>query len=117
VSIDWNDIRQVQRHINEWADHTFGYGRDPQASLSKLVLEEIPELLSHKKVRGLEGIDLEFADTLILLLDLADMWGIDVPKALENKMSINHKRRWKLDESTGFYNHERANKGGPDGQQ
>jgi NTP pyrophosphatase (non-canonical NTP hydrolase) len=103
--VDWGRIEGAREFITLWADDQFGKDRDPQATLTKLVLEEIPELLTHKKEHGLNGLDTEFADTLILLLDLASLWGINVPKALEQKMTMNVARTWKVDKSTGFYNH------------
>lgn len=88
--------------IHNWANKTFP-DRVPQASLSKLVMEEIPELLVAKKEgKPLEG---EMADCFILLLDLCAIWGIDPGQAIADKMDINRSRFWERDEATGFYNH------------
>lgn len=102
----WDSMSYAQIQIWTWANKTFGENRDPQASLSKLVLEEIPELLMHRKEKGMEGLDEEFADVMILLLDLAVLWDIDVARGLMNKMATNRARTWNLDQSTGFYNHK-----------
>lgn len=102
--VDWNNLREAQQAITFWAEMTFP-DRVPEASLSKLVLEEIPELLHHKKTQGVKGIDGELADCFILLMDLATLWGVDLPTAIEKKMDVNSGRLWRKDEATGFYNH------------
>jgi NTP pyrophosphatase (non-canonical NTP hydrolase) len=102
--VAWSNIYNAQRAIHEWANKTFP-GRDPVASLTKLVMEEIPELLTHKKQHGTEFIGEELADCFILLLDLAALWNVDLPVALRSKMHKNAQRQWKKDDTTGFYNH------------
>jgi NTP pyrophosphatase (non-canonical NTP hydrolase) len=99
-----NDIGALAYYIHEWANRTFP-GRPPRASLVKLVMEEVPEMLDHLKARGPEGIGPEWADCMILLLDLARIWNIDPGQAIRDKMAINQLRMWKKDEETGFYNH------------
>ena len=101
---DWNSIQVAQIAIHEWANKTFP-GRAPKASLNKLVMEEIPELLTHLKEHGVEGIGEELADCFILLLDLAEIWGVNLPKAIQRKMLKNVGRGWVKDADTGFYNH------------
>lgn len=98
------NINEIAHEVHDWASRTFP-GRVPEASLSKLVLEEIPELLQHRKNRGVDGIDLELADCFILLMDLACIWKVDLMRAIHEKMQINEHRLWKLDKATGFYNH------------
>lgn len=105
VYTDWNDINDVALTITTWANATFP-DRKPDSSLFKLVMEEIPELLQHKKKHGIEDIGEEFADCLILLLDLAMIWNINLSQALSDKMYKNVERKWALDPSTGFYNHK-----------
>lgn len=102
--VDWNNIREAAEYINRWAQETFP-GREPSGSLSKLVLEEIPELLQHKKLRGTEDIGLELADCFILLLDLSVIWGVDLAQALMEKMEINACRFWERDKETGLWSH------------
>jgi NTP pyrophosphatase (non-canonical NTP hydrolase) len=103
--VQWSNIYQAQRAIHEWANKTFP-GREPAAALAKLVMEEIPELLEHKKKYGIEMIGEELADCFILLLDLAELWRVDVPQAIKSKMLKNASRTWIKDSTTGFYNHE-----------
>jgi NTP pyrophosphatase (non-canonical NTP hydrolase) len=97
-------MEQAALAINTWADHTFP-GRSPKASLLKLNMEEIPELLTHLKQRGPEGIGEELADCFILLLDLAVIWNVNLAKSIEHKMTLNNNRMWRKDNETGFYNH------------
>jgi NTP pyrophosphatase (non-canonical NTP hydrolase) len=103
-NLDWDSMSVAQKAINDWANKTFP-DRVPEASLVKLVMEEIPELLAHRKEKGTEGISGELADCFILLLDLATIWDVDVGTALFQKMSVNIQRQWTHDPATGFYNH------------
>lgn len=108
--VDWDSLACVSAYIHEWANATFP-GRAPTATLTKLVMEEIPELLTHRKQNGNAGIGTELADCFILLLDLAQIWGVDLPYAIRDKMQINERRMWVKDTATGHYNH-----GEPEGQ-
>lgn len=100
---EWNDLNKAARAVNEWANTTFPT-RGPESSLFKLVMEEVPELLLMRKM-GVENLEGEMADCLILLLDLCVIWGIDPATAIKNKMLINAERTWRHDVRTGFYNH------------
>jgi NTP pyrophosphatase (non-canonical NTP hydrolase) len=44
-------------------------------------------------------------DVFILLLDVASRNGIDVHKAIEDKMEINESRQWRVDENTRIMRH------------
>lgn len=94
--VHWGRFGEVQREITRWADEQFP-GRTDHQTLYKLVLHEVPELLTHKKEHGIEGIDTELADCFILLLDLASMWKVDVEEAIRAKMEINYRRLWERD--------------------
>ena len=48
---------------------------------------------------------LEFADVAILLFDIAHLKGIDIGKAISDKMEINKKRVWGIDRHTGLMSH------------
>ena len=110
AATDWTNIYDAMGSINAWADRTFPR-RSLDATLSKLVLEEIPELLTHKKNLGVEGIGEELADCFILLLDLAMIWGVDLPAALRSKMLKNANRTWDYDPDTKFYTHRKDSDG------
>lgn len=102
--INWDSFEEVSTYIHEWAQRTFP-GRNPKSSVTKLGMEEIPELLIHLKEKGTKDIGQEWADCLILLLDLARIWGINPFEAIRAKMEINERRMWVKEEETGFYNH------------
>jgi NTP pyrophosphatase (non-canonical NTP hydrolase) len=104
MEIDWTNINMAREYINAWASRTFPT-RNPRASLNKLALEEVPELLMHLKKQGPEGIGKELADCFILLLDLSVIWNVDIARAMRDKMQINEMRIWQKDEATGYYNH------------
>lgn len=101
------NIRLLQQEIHQWANETFP-DRAPEAGLAKLVLEEIPEVLTHLKEHGPEGIGGELADCFILLLDMCSIWGVDAAEAIEIKMRLNHKRQWKRNTNGMFWNHTEA---------
>lgn len=92
-------ITKSQRMIAEWADAVYP-DRTPEHALTKMMLHEIPELLQG-------GVDdpLEFADVAILLFDIAHLKGIDIGKAIADKMEINKKRIWGVDPATGVMSH------------
>lgn len=102
--IDWDSMYDVAKYVNEWARRTFP-GRKPKASLTKLTMEEIPELLIHLKEKGTDGIGDELADCFILLLDLAYTWDVNLAKAISRKMLVNERRMWTKDEDLGHWNH------------
>lgn len=102
---NWAHLPTAQMLVTKWANEAFP-NRVPEASLSKLVMEEIPELLQHKREHGIETIQGELADCFILLMDLAEIWGIDIATAVRDKMMINAKRQWTHDPLTNFYNHK-----------
>ena len=67
-----------------------------------MMVHELPELLNG-------GLDdpLEYADVLILLLDIASLRGIDAIAAAHEKMSVNERRQWAVDPRTGLMSHTR----------
>lgn len=92
-------ITESQRMIAEWADAVYP-NRTPEHALTKMMLHEIPELL-----QGGVNDPLEFADVAILLFDIAHLKGIDIGKAISDKMEINKKRIWGIDRHTGVMSH------------
>lgn len=92
-------ITKSQRVIAEWADAVYP-DRTPEHALTKMMLHEIPELL-----QGGVNDPLEFADVAILLFDIAHLKGIDIGKAIADKMEINKKRIWGIDRNTGVMSH------------
>lgn len=94
--VNWNLFDDVQREITRWADEQFP-GRTDHQTVFKLVVHEVPELMIHKKEKGLEGIGTELADCFILLMDLASMWNVNVMEAIRTKMKVNYQRIWERD--------------------
>lgn len=102
--VNWDSMSDVAAAVNDWANRTFP-GRAPGSSLVKLNMAEIPELLTHMNEHGSDGIGPEWADCMILLLDLARIWGINPARAIEEKMRINNGRMWTKDPATGMFQH------------
>lgn len=102
---DWNNIRTVQGEITRWAEETFPHRSKDHEVLYKLVLQEIPEMLEHKRTHGTVGIGGELADCFILLLDLASIWDVDVATAIRDKMMVNYAREWDIDPDSGVAQH------------
>jgi NTP pyrophosphatase (non-canonical NTP hydrolase) len=94
-----DSLGELSTRIIDWANREFP-GRTAETSLIKLTVEEIPELLNG-------GLDdpLEFADVLILLIDVAYLRGIDIIGAANQKMDINEQRHWTVDPNTGISHH------------
>lgn len=87
-------IADVQKLISGWADRTF-----PNRTIGEAILKLKKELAELDTAGYLDAG--EFADVAILLLDIAQLAGIDIATAVANKMVINEKRVWqKLDDGT-----------------
>lgn len=91
------DIRQLQDRITKWADANFP-ARTTADILLKLY-EEVGEYARNPKAA------LEMGDIMILLLDVAHKNGIDVHRAVEEKMDINETRTWAVDSNTRIMRH------------
>lgn len=94
-----DSISVLQSDIAAWADGLYP-SRTAHTSLVKLVLEEIPEFISS----GMKDPD-EYADLVILILDIAHLRGIDVGKAVVGKMQRNRERVWVVNPETGVMSH------------
>jgi NTP pyrophosphatase (non-canonical NTP hydrolase) len=89
----------MQQATVEWANSAFP-NRSAGSAFLKM-FEELGELV--KKPRSAE----EYADVLIMLLDLAHMHGLDYEalyRALIAKLEINYQRTW-LQTGTGVFQH------------
>lgn len=94
-------VADSQRLITAWADKTFP-DRTIQEAITKLKKETAELEVSGHLDAG------EFADVAILLFDIAHLQGIDLSRAIENKMRINESRSWqKLEDGT----HQHVNRG------
>lgn len=91
------DIKQLQARITSWADANF-----PERSTADILLklyEEVGEYARDPRSA------LELGDVMILLLDVAAKNGINIHKAVEDKMEINESRQWRVDENTRIMRH------------
>jgi hypothetical protein len=96
----WNivsELKELTDEIVDWADLVFP-DRTPESALIKLYTE-IGELSEDLTQAG------EYADIFIMLLDLADMHGVDVAAAIRDKIKVNAGRTWKRNK-IGTYQHE-----------
>jgi len=91
-------ILSLQHLITSWADEVMPQ-RTITNALTKLVMEEIPEYLTS------QHDPMELADCAILIYDIAHLAGIDLEKAMRDKMEINKNRTWAIDDETGLLNH------------
>lgn len=98
-------ITELQAEIKAWADGVFPE-RTAHGALCKLMLEELPELSLNPHSAA------EFADAVILLLDIATLNGIDIEQAVRDKMALNRKRTWAIDHDTGLMHHINAEQDG-----
>lgn len=84
------DLSPLQHAVVDWAN-TISPNRSPKDAVVKLVSEAselLDAVLNNGDVKG------ELADCLILLVDLADMHGINLVRAGWDKHDINRKRKW-----------------------
>ncbi|AXH72351.1 MAG: HNH endonuclease [Caudoviricetes sp.] len=93
-------LTALQDEIAAWADEHYP-SRTYHNAMTKLVMEEIPEILRHP------SDPMEWADAFILLLDAAKLQGVDIAKAVRDKMEINRRRTWAVDPNTGVMRHVR----------
>lgn len=91
-------ISNLQQEIADWADGVFP-DRTAHDATVKLMLEEIPEFLQSPKD------PLEYADIMILVLDIAHLNGIDIESAVKEKMRINRERQWIVNKKTRIARH------------
>ena len=84
--------------IVDWANEVFP-NRTITNAIQKMVFEEIPEYLLK------QDDPMELADIGILLYDISNLAGVDLEKAIREKMAINKKRQWQIDDKTGLMNH------------
>jgi hypothetical protein len=97
-------LATIRAEIQAWAD-MMAPNRTAHGALCKLVLEEIPEFLSNLDSPG------EYADCLILLIDIATLRGIDIEQAVADKMNVNKHRIWRHNPETGFMKHVKIDQG------
>lgn len=92
-----SDIQQLTAKVVEWADSVFPERR-PESALLKL-FEEVGELVKDPS----DGS--EYADIMIMMLDLAHMHNIDIEMETLVKLEINRNRVW-AKSKTGTLQHK-----------
>lgn len=90
-------LTEFQREVTAWAQATFPH----QTPISKIthLAKEVQELLESP----MDGE--ETADCFILLLNLADMQGIDIMEEARKKMVKNKVRKWGAPDAQGVCHH------------
>ena len=95
-------MEALQARIATWANNNPALrDRTPEDALRKLVMEEIPELLTSEK----SSDPTEWADCFILILDIFYLLNIDPIEHSHAKMDTNEKREWAVDPKTGLVGH------------
>lgn len=86
-------IAELQRQILEWAD-ALSPRRRPENTMVKLSGESSELLDAIVNRLGREAVESELGDCIILLLDIAAMYNIDLVQAGFKKMEVNRARKW-----------------------
>lgn len=86
-------LRELQTDVVVWAD-SISPTRRPKDAVVKVV-SEASELLDAVLNDG--DVEGELGDLIILLLDLANMYRINIVRAGSDKMVINRQRHWRSD--------------------
>ncbi len=90
-------MKETQASIEEWRAETFG-GRPTPVNMAVRANEEMAELIravTNPDPPGCKEIAAEAADVLIILYGVAEMSGFSLHRAVNDKMVINRKRRWR----------------------
>ena len=98
-----DSLKALQNEVSAWADSVYP-NRTFEATVGKFH-EEIAELQESG-----HADPSEYADVLILALDLATLCGIDIEKAVRDKIEINYKRTWAVNAQTGIMSHVKGEK-------
>lgn len=94
-------VSEFQREVSAWAAETFPH-QTPHSKMTHL-RKEIDELAEDTS----DGE--EMADCFILLLNLAEMAGVDLMAEARRKMEINRKRKWGAPDADGVCFHVKQN--------
>jgi len=87
----------LQREVCKWADANFPT-RDAVSVYNKLK-QELEEWAENPDDAS------EFADVMILILDWAQLKGVDMQEAINRKMGININRQWVFDPTNRTWQH------------
>ena len=103
-------IPELQTKIGSWQYATFG-PPDPQGQLIKLCVEsaELSGEFAYRQKQVTESVRLEAADVAIVLFGFCERMGIDLEKAITDKMAINRERKWTA-QGDGTFQHVKGDK-------
>lgn len=87
-------LSTLQYEVVEWADQ-IAPSRQPKDTVVKIV-SETSELLDAVLNKDPAAVKEEIGDLMILLVDIANMYGIDPTIAGLDKMEINKSRQWEI---------------------
>lgn len=94
--VEIRDVDALSEDIVEWAD-SISPGRLPANTVVKLVSESSELLDAIINNGSVQEVESELGDCIILLLDLASMFGVDLVEAGYKKMYANRERKWTAD--------------------
>lgn len=89
-------IHTLTRTVVDWADG-IAPDRQPIDAAIKMV-EEVSELLDAVANKGKDEVAGEIGDVMILMVDIASMYGFDPIAAAELKMQVNKTREYKVED-------------------
>lgn len=90
-------LDQLQALVTIWANGV-APNRQPKDTVVKLV-SETSELLDAVLNKNPDEVRQELGDMIILLVDLAKMYNINIVNAGFDKMEVNRQRVWHADEN------------------
>jgi NTP pyrophosphatase (non-canonical NTP hydrolase) len=102
------DIQELTEEMNRFVRSKGWYAegssrpqtpRNLAISLALEAAEILEHFQWHEEIRAQEELALELADVALYLLQLASVTGIDLEKAILDKIEINKTREWDQDES------------------
>jgi NTP pyrophosphatase (non-canonical NTP hydrolase) len=86
-------IKEWQREITDWAESKgFNWNREDVDTMLLRLHSEVSEAGEAARDDDFEGFKEELADIAIRLFNTAEVFGIDLEKEIEKKMSKNKKR-------------------------
>lgn len=91
---------KIFEDIRVWGRETFP--DNTEAGILAHIKEELDELIENP------SDSLEMADLVILLVQLADLHGIDLERAVSHKNDINRRRVWLPADEEGIIRHKKA---------
>ncbi len=97
---------RIQTKIAKWSKKQFPY----QTALSKMIhlekeILELKDEIVNSAFKMTPNVPVEIADNIILLLGIADIYGVDALKEVKKKHKINVKRKWNNPDKDGVSYH------------